>query len=179
MGKRYGRNQKRKQREAIATLTEQNQSLQRLAVNAAGEAHKLNTLIEQWDDEMRRLLGAYSAFRGYPDHKYVRKMPKCGERHYIPRDMSVFDGPLTPIKCIQDTFARLHLMLFEHSEDKYSLRQLMRTSFIDESGEVLYALAYQIDGKSFLREMVGEREVASLSHQIAESFVRKWQEMAA
>lgn len=171
MSKRYGRNQKRRAREQIELLAGVAVSAQRHAESATSEVRRLRGMIQDWDGDIKRMLGAYSAFRGYPDSISVRHLPKTGQRMPVQEDVSISLEPMEVTAAMSYTVGRLHLMQFESKRDIVSLRQLMRTCFIDEGGRVAYALGYEIDGHVFREAVMSDRERRHLADQIAASMV--------
>lgn len=62
MAKRYGRNQRREHRERIAELSVEQERLQIRYDLKCAQLRELHQVIDDWDYDIRQLLGAYSAF---------------------------------------------------------------------------------------------------------------------
>ena len=166
MASRYGRKQRRQHRERIAALEDEVAAAWARESRALARAASLDNEMHNWDEEIRRLLGAYSAFRRttpemtspYP----IREMPIMDRvRPFAYSDRIEMDA----LPC-RERISRFVLSL---DRDDVSLQRLIRFMESDGKGGVAYAMS-----EHALKHGMGRREVEYLFRSIAENMVKHW-----
>ena len=165
MSKRYGRNQKRAHRAQIAALTEAHERESKLAAHLGREVRSLRHEMEEWDDEIARLLGEYSAFRrqtpvvetGNP----MREIPIMPRRHTMSYAGDVTINASTYIR------ERMFRFIAYCQTDDIHMRRIMRLIEHDRRTD---EWAYSVS-ELMLRAGFDNREVEYLAQQIAREFV--------
>lgn len=163
MSKRYGRNQKRRHRERIAALEV---SEQRLGDRAARSERALSTLrseVADWDEEIRRLLGSYSAFqKDVPtfatDHP-IREMPAM-ERLQPYADY----GADIPFSMAMSQHIRMQRYITTIESDPIRWSKLIRFVEADRRGA---HVAYSMSDEMVMQAKFGPREMHYLAERIA------------
>lgn len=170
MARRYGRNQRRKHREQIAALQS--------ALNARDTVHRekilelvrelgsVHSLIVDWDNDVRAMLGDYSAFlieTGRIKHGKIfdvylnsRLQPIC------PSAPSPLD-----VVALHDRIETLRNVI-EFEEIEYDLQHLVRFRQVDASGNEFLHLCYALPQRELKR--MYERDYLHLSKHIAREF---------
>lgn len=167
MGNRYGRNQKRRHREQIAALERARIEDKRRLDSALKRAADLDNEMQDWDEEIRRLLGTYSALR--------RSAPEFRSAHPI-REMSIIE-PMRfsasygaeVAEMTMPTRERMRRFVFTLERDDIRMQRLIRFMETDGLGGVAYSIS-----DAALAQGFGRREVAYLAHQIAENLANHW-----
>lgn len=182
MSKRYGRNQKRKHREQIASLAA---DLSRVLTKWGEERHRVNVLetkIAEWNERIEQLLGRYSALRPELYQEETGELPKRGWRVPIPeRPAAWHPDQMDNVRTITRWIAEFEVFLNHFQTDELLMRHLMRVELIDPYGRRSLALAHQIGGRTFL-DLMADREMRkhfgaeiarNLQHAVGAE-VRKW-----
>lgn len=171
MAKRYGRNQRRKHREEIAALqADQTETIARYKA-VLSELWELEEVIKDWDCDVRKLLGAYSAF-------LVETPSIAGD--VKPFNIEIF-RPLTPIaarEVLTPSMSAMRTMrtlrheisVFNNPHTPY-LEQLVRLSHDDGCGPVVHT-GYSIDGATLMK--LGKRDIPILAQKIAQQMAAHW-----
>lgn len=169
MAKRYGRNQRRKHREQIAALestlgakdaVHREKILQ--LVRELGNAH---SLIVAWDNDVRSLLGDYSAFlieTGRIRHGKMFNVFLKGHLPLCPSDPSPID-----LVAVHDRVATLR-NLIEIEELRFDLQHLVRFRQVCANGNEFLHLCYALPQRELKR--MYERDYSHLAEHIAHEF---------
>lgn len=169
MGKRYGRNQKRRHREQIAALHETHVIDRALLDRTSMRAAELDSEMREWDEEIRRLCGEYSALR--------RVTPELKSRHPI-REMPIveplgtrpFGGEMEiSASMTMNVRERMRRFVFTLEHDDMRMQRLIRFMEADGRGGVAYAISDLALERGF-----GRREIAYLANEIATNMARHW-----
>lgn len=170
MAKRYGRNQRRRHREAISQLTHELHEEADRALQLYRDLHLLKEKVEEWDADVRRLLGTYSAFR-FKTAKW-----KTDERlRRIPIELDV--PPLTLRQRTESmpthTVSAVDLcrLVIESEEDHLRLRQVVRLFVERSDGSNELHFAYAADYFQLMK--LGRRDLAPMAEGIARAFYAK------
>lgn len=170
MGKRYGRNQKRAHREEIARLADNAVRLDRALEMEAGlrsditaRLRALESKVEDWDNDIRELLGRYSAFlvdtARLKASEIMRRIPiEEPARRVIDRD---------PGERAAYTHAALRRIVASSAVIEENLRQVVRLIVERPGGAEELHFAYEIDGRVLLT--VGTREFPHAARAVAQS----------
>lgn len=170
MAQRYGRNRKRANLAKIAELTAAQEREAGLAKYLGCELRRLRQELEDWDDEITRLLGAYSSFR--------RTTPVVETTHPL-REV-----PIRPR--IRDAYVRMDKageFVSMESFESFTRERMLRFIVMCESDDVGFrriirlvehdsrtdAYAYSIS-EAMLRSGLGERDIEYLAREIARQF---------
>lgn len=166
MSKRYGRNQKRQHRARIAALEEMHEMDRALLAERSAELSSLKLEVYEWDEEIRRLLGEYSALR--------RNTPELRSNHPI-REMPIFEPapyryePDVTLTMTMPTRERMRRFVFTIRKDDMRMQRLIRFMEADGDGGVAYAIS-----ETALAHGFGKREIAYMAHEIASSMAGHW-----
>lgn len=166
MGKRYGRNQKRQHRARIAALEEMHEMDRAILRRTSAELAALKSEVEEWDEEIRRLLGEYSALR--------RNTPEFRSNHPI-REMSIRDPapsryePDVALTMTMQTRERMRRFVFTIRKDDMRMQRLIRFMETDGDGGVAYVIS-----ETALAHGFGKREIAYMAHEIASNMALHW-----
>lgn len=168
MSKRYGRNQKRRHRDRIAAL-EQSQEMDRaLLSRVSSELSSLRSEVEQWDEEIRRLLGEHSALRR-ETHEVLSRNPL----REVPIRMPVSKPyDVEAMDMVQPTMwarERMRRFVFTIQKDDLRMQRLIRFMEIDGYGGVAYSIS-----ETALAQGFGRREIAYMAHEIATNMAGHW-----
>lgn len=169
MGNRYGRNQKRRHRERIEWLERHYAAAKANAAQAVYELGLLQNEVQEWDEEIRRLLGEYSALRrrtpemqsGHP----IREMP-IRERIAYQR-YSEYEGAMSMPSASRERMRRFVLTI--ERGDRYRMERFIRFMETDGLGGVAYCIS-----ETALAHGFGRREIAYLAIDIAKSLAEHW-----
>ena len=167
MAQRYGRSRKRAHLAEIARLGEAHQREAALTRSLASKLNNLQDEVRNWDDEITRLLGAYTAFqRATP---VVKTSYPLRELPIRPRLADEFkSGPVgamvTEEYLIRDRMFRFVVLC--HDEHLRMHRIVRLIEHDRRTGEYAYSV-----NDVMLRLGFGQRDVEYLSQQIARSFV--------
>lgn len=180
MARRYGRNQRRAHRETITRQEREIEMAKRDVVNAWKRSKELEQEMLDWDEEIRRLLGDYSAFR--------RQTPELATQHSI-REMparlptaSFLWGPgesmtMTMTEPVTEpASSRISIARFVASIDHHDLRMETTVRFREVNlgkGESAYCIS---DSMLAWCGGMGKREVQWLAHEIAKKLVAMFNE---
>lgn len=168
MSKRYGRNQKRAHRAQIAALTEAHERESKLAAHIGREVRSLRHEMEEWDNEIARLLGEYSAFRRQTpvveSRSPMREIPIMPRRHTMICAESVTSTFSTVEACIRERMFRF--IAYCHTDD-IQMRRIVRLIEYDRRTD---EWAYSVS-EPMLRAGFDRREVEYLAQHIARDFV--------
>lgn len=174
MGKRYGRNQKRRAREQIAALEESHIMDRALLADVSKRAAELDAEMREWDEEIRRLLGTYSALRRRTPEMLsshpIREMPI----HEPISHMSRFDGEISMSEMTIPVRERMRRFIFTLSRDDIRMQRLIRFMETDGKGGVAYSISEHAIANGF-----GRREIAYLAHEIASNMAGHWNSQPA
>lgn len=167
MSKRYGRNQKRAHRAQIAALTEAHERESKLAAHLGREVRSLRHEMEEWDDEIARLLGEYSAFRRQTP--VVESRQPMREIPIMPRRHTMSYVKVTSTFSTVETYIRERMFRFISycQTDDIQMRRIVR--LIEHDGRT-DEWAYSVS-EPMLRAGFDNREIEYLSQQIARAFV--------
>jgi uncharacterized coiled-coil protein SlyX len=169
MSKRYGRNQKRRARERIAALEEAHTMDRALLADVSKRAADLDAEMREWDEEIRRLLGHYSALRRHTPQMQssypIREMPI----HEPISRMSRFDGEISMSEMTMSVRERMRRFVFTIRRDDMRMQRLIRFMEIDGRGGVSYAISERAIANGF-----GKREISYLAHEIASNMAHHW-----
>lgn len=170
MGNRYGRNQRRRHRAEIARLTEAKRLETQIRLSLAEQLKQLRDDFQRWDDEIVRLLGAYSAFR--------RKTPVVEVTHPI-RELPVYErasrisvSPFADVTRGDVAYMRerMHAFLMELRKDEFSRSVMFRLIERDRrTGDVAYVISDTLLAASGL----GPLEIRHIAESIAAFFNEK------
>lgn len=172
MGRRYGRNQRRRHREQIATLHSQVRRLKEaheretgLARHFANRIRELEDLIKEWDRELISLFGHFTALRSKPsihEGDPIRQLP-VREPRRAPRQ---FDGipSLDDVAC---SVENIRAFVFKVRRDPMTFIRLFR--FIERDGRG--GVEYAISEHQLATVGLGPRDVRIIADMIAEAFV--------
>jgi hypothetical protein len=175
MSKRFGRNQRRRLREGLAKAEKATAIWRDLwnkadteAAQRAVEVRHLKYRIHEWDEEIKRLLGPHSAFRGgttvhhfHGDAKDVRQM----QVKDVPSFASMVSDMPVEEKMMVETVRRLE---FEAETLRPDLKLYLRARVVGTKGDAAYVLS-----ESLLRDVgIGERERQEIAWQIARSLTK-------
>jgi len=176
MGKRYGRNQKRKHREAISLLIEACLRREAETLEANSISHRtraayigLELRVKDWDDQIRWLLGTYSAFlfqpgimvTGNPNSiDLIPIMKAISAMAPYPSDMAMTST--------EQAFARITRFTIAISDDDImTLKRLIRLKISDGKGDIHYALSEDMVSAKLL----GEPEIYDFAAEIARQMI--------
>lgn len=173
MAKRYGRNQRRKHRERIAELSVEQERLQIRYDLKCAQLRELHQVIDDWDYDIRQLLGAYSAF--------LVETPSVGGK--VPPfrvDVGGYDDRFCPFPgemAIGTQTVRLmqtlrHEISIEDSPHTPYLEQVVRLSHDDGRNLPVVHTAYSIEGRTLMR--LGKRDIPYLAQKIAVELAAHW-----
>lgn len=166
MGKRYGRNQKRQHRARIAALEEMREMDRAILRRTFADLAALKSEVEEWDEEIRRLLGEYSAFR--------RDTPEFRSNHPI-REMPIIEPapsawePDAVLTIPVPTRERMRRFIFTINKDDMRMQRLIRFMETDGMGGVAYSIS-----ETALMQGFGKREIAYMAHKIAANLAEHW-----
>lgn len=167
MGNRYGRNQKRQHRERIAALEKMHEIDRALLGKVSADLTSLRDEVEEWDEEIRRLLGNHSALRrDTPEivsSNPIREMPL---REPI---QSLYGSDAAHITMAMPTRERMRRFIFTIRKDDLRMQRLIRFMEADGAGGVAYSIS-----ETALRQGFGRREIAYMAHEIASNLVDYW-----
>ena len=166
MASRYGRNQKRRARERIAALEKAHEMDRALLDYISKKAASLDAEMRQWDDEVRRLCGEYSALRRktptMETNHPIREMPILGRVGRVYAEAAIAEA--SPMA----TRERMRRFVFSMDRDDMRLQQLIRFKETDGRGNVV---AYSVS-ETALKHGFGPRDVDYLAREIAHNMVR-------
>ena len=173
MAKRYGRNQRRKHRERIAELSVEQDRLQIRYNHKCADLRELRRVIDDWDYDVRQLLGAYSAF--------LVETPTIGGK--VPPfrvDIGGYDNCFSPFPAEMDVeprFVRLmntlrHEISIKESPHTPYLEQVVRLAHDDGRNLPVVHTAYAIDGRTLMK--LGKRDIPFLAQKIAAELAAHW-----
>jgi hypothetical protein len=169
MSKRYGRNQKRRARERIAALEEAHTMDRALLADVSKRAADLDAEMREWDEEIERLMGSYSALR--------RHTPEMHSSHPI-REMAFmepvsraidFSAEISASDMVLNVRERMRRFVFTMNRDDMRMQRLIRFMEIDGKGGVAYAISERAIANGF-----GKREISYLAHEIASNMAHHW-----
>ncbi|MCV9910171.1 hypothetical protein OIV19_21485 [Brucella sp. HL-2] len=170
MAKRYGRNQRRKHREQIevleSTLRAKDDVHRKKILQVVRELGDTISLIVAWDNDVREMLGDYSAFlieTGRIKHgKVFDAFFKVRLSPVVPETPSPID-----LVALHDRVTTLR-NLIEIEELRYDLQHLVRFQQVDKNGNTFLHLCYGLPQRE-LRRMY-ERDYVQLAEHIAHEF---------
>lgn len=177
MGNRYGRNQKRRARADIARLSANERELVARLSESYGARKFLENSLREWDNEIRMLLGEYSAFRKFPPNHAVNKFLNQAVRIPVQRRCARVGSRETEMHAMESAcfaVSELRQLVIDDHIAEVQLQQLIRAYFVDGNGSRALALGYTIDGTQFLSSMLGEREYSIIAGEIASALMRAW-----
>jgi hypothetical protein len=168
MAQRYGRRRKRAHLAKIAELTESHQREVSLSIHLGSEVRRMRRELEDWDEEITRLLGEYSAFRrATPIVETTEPMREVPIRPRL-RDAllrSVAAGEFLEME--QITRERMYRFIVLCEKDEMRMRRIIRLVEHDGlAGEFAYSIS-----ESMFRYGFGPREEEYLARKITHSFV--------
>lgn len=164
MAQRYGRRRKRAHLARIAELTEAHQRETSLCRHLGSEVRRLNSRMEEWDDEITRLLGEYSAFRretpvvetSHP----LRELPIRPRIADAYRSLAMAGGFPEMETMVRERMYRFFVFC---DQDDMRMRQIIRLIEHDRrTGEFAYSIS-----EAVLRTGFGQREIEYLAMKIA------------
>lgn len=172
MGKRYGRNQRRRHREEIAALNSQVGRLKEaheresgLARHFASRIRELEELIREWDGELTSLFGHYTALRSKPalhEGQPIRQLPV--RRPVRPR--ADFGGHVS-MDDMTNSIENIRAFVLQVRRDPPRMSRLFRFIERDGRGGVTYAISeYQLATVG-----LGPRDVRMVAEMIANYLV--------
>lgn len=170
MAKRYGRNQRRKHREQIAELesklSAKNAVHREKILELVRELGNVQSLIVAWDNDVRAMLGDYSAFlieTGRIKHGKVFDVYLNSPLQPIcPSGPSPID-----VVALRDRITTLR-NLIDVEEIEYDLQNLIRFRQVDTRGREFLHLCYTLPQRE-LRRMYA-RDYTDLAQHIANEF---------
>lgn len=170
MSKRYGRNQKRRARERIAALEEAHTMDRALLADVSKRAADLDAEMREWDEEIRRLMGSYSALRRHTPEMQsshpIREMVICEPL----MNMAGFDAMDNELSSMtMSVRERMRRFVFTMKRDDMRAQRLIRFMEIDGKGGVAYAISECAIANGF-----GKREISYLAHKIASNMAHHW-----
>lgn len=166
MGKRYGRNQKRQHRARIAALEEMHEMDRALLAERSAELSLLKLEVDEWDEEIRRLLGDQSALRRetgeIKSRNPIREMP-------IVKPVACYGPAAAHITMEMPTRERIRRFIFTINKDDTRMQRLIRFMESDGMGGVAYSIS-----ETALMQGFGKREIAYMAHKIATNLADHW-----
>ena len=174
MSKRYGRNQKRRARELIAALEDMHTMDRAHLAYVSKRAAELDAEMRAWDEEIKRMLGTYSALR--------RSTPEMHSSHPI-RDMPIhepisrmirLDGEISMSEMTMPVRERMRRFVFTLRRDDMRMRRLIRFMETDGKGGVAYSISEEAIAHGF-----GRREISYLANEIASNMANHWNSQPA
>lgn len=168
MSKRYGRNQKRAHRARIAELERSSALEADKGADARRKYGDLQSAVTEWDDEIRRLLGTYSALRFKTQEMEtshpIREMAVMQEV----RPWSMDDGSLISPSAAEFR-ERMCRWVLKIEEDPMQYRRLFRFTETNGTGMVV---AYSLSMDQFMLHGFGPRDELHLAREIARRMVQ-------
>lgn len=170
MAKRYGRNQRRKHREEIAALLEDNLRARSDYQLVSYELREKKRLIDEWDMSVNEYLGAYSAFlintptvntRVPP---FVAPIGGIGGKRLLPYCSD--DVPsINPIRTMSTIRHEVFMTGSPYRED---LQQIVRYMHVGEHGDSVLYVNYTINNVDIIK--ASKRDLPYLAEKIAREF---------
>lgn len=177
MAARFGRNKRRAARQAVATAEAAAEAAKRrlseeyIQIIKFGDEHRaLVKRVEEWDADVRRMLGEYSAFRFEAGRQKVQH-PDPFRKVHVERPMRVptrLDDAVPTAEMIHSTFITLKRFVIRSDDDEIRLRKIIRL-IVEYQGEEELHFAYDIDGKALMR--LGERDRRHLAQDVTDNLV--------
>lgn len=172
MGKRYGRNQRRRHREEIAALHSQvgrfkeaHERESGLARHFANRVRELEDLIREWDSELTSLFGHYTALRSKPalhEGQPIRQLPV--RRPVRPR---VDFGGQVSMDDMTNSIENIRAFVFKVHLDPLLMSRLFR--FIERDGRG--GITYAISEHQLTTVGLGPRDVRMVAEMVAKYLV--------
>ncbi len=171
MAKRYGRNQRRKHREEIAAAQADLAKTTARYRAVLSELWELEEVIKDWDCDVRKLLGAYSAF-------LIETPSIAGDVKPFRVDSAFTLSPILTDEVLTPSMSAMRIMRTLRHEVSVRnnphtpyLEQVVRLSHDDGSGPIVHT-AYTINDATLMR--LGKRDIPALASQIAEQMAAHW-----
>lgn len=166
MAKRYGRNQRRRHREEIANLTVDIQRHIQIASNAVNQYDELYRRVRDWDDDIRLLLGGYSAFlfetaRVKTDEP-VSRVPVGGT---FDRPAPLPNAILEDVKYEPFAVVSLRRLVINFMDDRYRLKAIVRLTVERTDGRQDVHFAYSIGRHDLI--VLGRRDLRVMAERVS------------
>jgi archaeosine-15-forming tRNA-guanine transglycosylase len=174
MAKRYGRNQKRRAREHAAQLEARIHVLDTAVSISDGAARQfaaryeeLSQQVKAWDQDVRSLLGEYTAF-AIKTGRHASQYPPF--RIHIPSDLSPrpYSGKSISAQMVVANTAETIRQILEVEPVRMDLKYIVRLVHVDAYEREYLHINYAIDRFRLL--LLSERDRAFLASDIATSF---------
>lgn len=147
MSRRFGRTRARRLRSELATAQQKAKSSKEDATYSRFRLYELEDRVRHWDDELRRLLGEYSAFLFETGKMSVQTIDRYGLRIPIVDSM---DGLLSWQEMQQDvmrqitmTSIKLQNFLIDTRREDFGFNRLMRIR-LQDSKEIVYSVSEEM-----------------------------------
>lgn len=174
MSNRYGKNQKRKHRERIVELEREKTAVVTASKHLSAQHSLLVARVKDWDTEIDRTLGEFSALRFELPQAYWRFQSRYGVTVPIKQDISyAFADEDALADAMTISQQRLASLRVERNDDLMKLRTII-TVASECDGKRLFFYNYNIDGLRMLdgsrheREFLARELLCAFTDKIAE-----------